>query len=62
MSYDDFLDQHPDAGHFWAESPEHAEVVYCRDSGNGVWFLPEKGMGIMQSKGLAVMAEIVAKL
>ena len=45
-----------------AETPEGAEIIYCRDAGQGVWFLPGKGMGIIQPKGLQMLAEIVDAL
>ncbi|MEO5916761.1 MAG: hypothetical protein ABIS50_21215 [Luteolibacter sp.] len=62
VRYNDFLAAHPDADYFIAQSPEHAEVIYCRDSGKGVWFLPDKGMGVIQPNGLRLLAEITAKL
>ncbi len=62
VRYNDFLTQHPDASYFRAEIPGNVEIIYCRDSGKGVWFLPEKGMGILQAEGVEIMAEAVAKL
>lgn len=62
LRYQEFLTQHPDAEFFRAEVPEHAELVYCKDTGKGIWFLPGKGMGVIQPKGLQLLAEIVAKL
>ena len=61
IRYNEFLDTHPDSQYYRAEIPEHAEIIYCRDSDKGIWFLPEKGMGIMQSKGLSIMAEVLDK-
>lgn len=60
--YDEFLKQHPSAKFYRAESPEGAEIVYCRETNQGVWFLPGKGMGILQPKGLQVLAEIIDQL
>lgn len=60
VRYFEFLGSHPDGRYFIAESAEHAEVIYCSDSKRGVWFLPGQGMGIVQAKGLAVLAEITA--
>jgi hypothetical protein len=37
-------------------------VIYCRETGNGLWFLPGSGMGIIQPKGLQLLAEIVDAL
>lgn len=60
--FGEFLKQHESAKYFRAETPEGAEIVYCKDTGQGVWFLPGKGMGIIQPKGLQMLAEIVAGL
>jgi hypothetical protein len=57
-----FLAGHPNGKFYLAETPEGAEIAYCRDAGQGVWFLPGKGMGIIQPKGLQVLAEIVDAL
>ena len=57
--YNAFLSGHPAARFYRAEIPEGAEIVYCRDTGQGIWFLPGSGMGIIQPKGLQVLAEIV---
>lgn len=60
--YNEFLKQHGDAKFYRAETHEGAEIVYCRDSGQGVWFLPGSGMGIIQPKGLQMLAETVDSL
>jgi hypothetical protein len=57
-----FLTKNANARFYLAATPEGAEIVYCRDTGDGVWFLPGKGMGIIQPRGLQVLAEIVASL
>jgi hypothetical protein len=62
IRYFEFLKSHPDGRFYRADVPEHAEIIYCRDSNKGVWFLPEKGMGILQRKGLEIMAEAVDAL
>jgi hypothetical protein len=60
--YNEFLKQNPSAKFYRAETPEGAEIVYCRDVEKGVWFLPGKGMGIIQPRGLQMLAEIVDAL
>ncbi|MES2657538.1 MAG: hypothetical protein V4689_02915 [Verrucomicrobiota bacterium] len=62
IRYYEFLATHPDAKFYHAEIPEHAEIIYCVDTGKGIWFLPGKGMGIIQSKGREILAEVVAAL
>lgn len=60
--YNEFIDKNAAAAFYRAESPEGAEVIYCRDTGQGVWFLPGRGMGILQPRGLQMLAEIVSSL
>jgi hypothetical protein len=60
--YQNFLKKHSDLKFYRAQSPEGAEVVYCRESNEGVWFLQGTGMGILQPKGLQMLAEIVDAL
>jgi hypothetical protein len=62
MRYNEFLASHKEAKFYRAEIPEHAEIIYCADTGKGVWFLPDKGMGVLQSKGREILAEIVEAL
>lgn len=60
--YHQFLNQHKNSRFFLAETPEGAEIAYCREANNAIWFLPGKGMGVIQPKGLQVLAEIVDAL
>lgn len=60
--YNEFLKTHPTAKFYRAEIPEGAEIIYCRDADQGLWFLPGKGMGVIQPKGLQMLAEIVDAL
>jgi hypothetical protein len=60
--YHEFLKGHASEKFYLAETPEGAEIIYCRDSGKGVWFLPGSGMGIIQPKGLQILAEVVDAL
>jgi hypothetical protein len=61
-SYQTFLVEHPRGNFYLARTSDGADVVYCRDAEKGIWFLPGKGMGILQPKGLRLMAEIVDAL
>lgn len=60
--FNDFLKSHPDSKYYQAEAPGDAEVFYCRDGEKGIWFLPDKGMGIVQPRGLEMLREIVDSL
>jgi hypothetical protein len=60
--YFDFLAKHADDKFYQATSAEGARVIYSKDAGQGVWFLPGGGKGILQPKGLQALKEIVAAL
>jgi hypothetical protein len=60
--FNQFLEQHRSGRFYLAKTPEGAEIAYCRDADKGIWFLPGQGMGIVQPKGLKMLAEIVDAL
>lgn len=62
MRFNEFLQSHKNSRFYRAEAPGSAEIIYCRDGEMGVWFLPGSGMGIIQPKGLQMLAEIVDSL
>lgn len=62
IRFQEFIERHKRSEFHRAEAPGGAEIVYCRDAGQGVWFLPGTGMGIIQPKGLQMLAEIVDSL
>lgn len=59
VRFSEFLESHRNARFYMAEAPGGAEVIYCRDEEKGIWFLPGTGMGIIQPKGLELLAGIV---
>lgn len=62
LRFSEFLQSHKNSRFYRAEAPGGAEIIYCRDGEKGVWFLPGSGMGIIQPKGLQMLAEIVDAL
>lgn len=54
-----FLDENPGATFHHATSHDGVQFVYCNAKDKGLWFLPKKGMGPMQPKGLAILKQIV---
>lgn len=60
--YNNFLKEHAGGKIYRAEVPDGAVIVYCRDTEQGVWFLPGSGAGIIQPKGLEVLKQIVDTL
>ena len=57
----EFIAENKDASFFHATTHDHVHVIYCREKNNGMWFLPESGMGPLQAKGLAILKEIAEK-
>lgn len=62
IRYNEFLQSHKTSKFYHAEAPGGAQIIYCREEDKGVWFLPGSGMGIIQPKGLQMLAEIVDAL
>lgn len=62
IRFNEFLQNNKTAKFHRAEIPGGAEIVYCRESDKGVWFLPGSGMGIIQPRGLKILAGIVDAL
>lgn len=60
--YNEFLQNHKTCRFYRAEAPGGAEIIYCREGEKGVWLIPGSAMGIIPSKGLKSLAEIVDAL
>ena len=60
--YAAFLKLHPSAKYYRAQTAEGAQIVYCRDTEQGIWLLPGCGMGIIQPSGLRMLAELTGAL
>lgn len=60
--YFTFLKKHRNAKFYRAEIGSAIEVVYCRDPGAGIWFMPGFGMGFLRERGLEAFAEIVDRM
>jgi hypothetical protein len=58
----EFIRQNAAATFYHATTHDRIHILYCGDKDAGMWFLPGTGMGPLQSKGLKIMKEIVAKL
>ncbi len=60
--YFSFVKGHPHSRFYRAEVGATAEVVYCREPSNGMWFMPGFGMGFLRPRGLEALEEIVDSL
>jgi hypothetical protein len=55
-----FLDGAAGDAFYQATTDDDVHVVYCSTRDKGIWYIPEKGVGILQSRGLKMMKEITA--
>lgn len=62
IRYNEFLQNNENSKFYRARIPEGAEIIYCHEAGKAVWFLSDKGMGIVQPRGLEMLKEIVDAL
>ena len=54
-----FMDENPGATFHHATTNDGIQIIYCAAKDKGIWFKPGAGMGPMQSKGLAILKQIV---
>jgi hypothetical protein len=55
-----FLDESAGATFFQAKADDQIHIAYCSTREKGIWYIPEKGVGILQTRGLKALREIVA--
>lgn len=55
----DFLSENAGASFYHGSTDERIHIIYCKDRDRGMWFQPGSGMGPLQSKGLAILKQIV---
>lgn len=55
-----FLAENPGASFYHAAAADGLQVLYCSSAKRGIWFVPGKGVGILQPRGLEMLSEIVA--
>lgn len=61
-SYKAFLEEHAKDRFYLATTHEGAEIVYSREASKAIWFLPGRGMGPVQERGIKILADAVAAL
>ncbi len=57
----EFLTENPGCTFYHATTNDRVEILYCREKERGIWFLPGSGLGPLQSKGLKIMKDAVAR-
>ncbi len=60
--YHAFLAEHKRDRFFLAEATAGSRVVYCKEAGRGFWYIPGKGMGIIQANALEAIKEIADEI
>lgn len=58
-TYFQFLKDNSASVFYRATTQDGIGIIYCHANENGMWFMPEKGMGPLQAKGLRILKEIV---
>lgn len=59
--YFQFLQENPDSKYYKAATDDGIYVLYCRERGRGLWFIPGSGIGILQEAGLKILSDIVTQ-
>jgi len=54
-----FVDENRHSTFYHAAVDDQIQVVYCRDKEKGIWFIPERAVGILEAKELEILKEIV---
>ena len=54
-----FINENTGSTFYHATAPDRTQVVYCRAKETGIWFIPEGALGILQTRSLETMKEIV---
>ena len=55
-----FLNESAGDTFYQATTDDNIHIVYCSTKEKGLWYIPEKGVGILQSRGLKIMKEVAA--
>jgi hypothetical protein len=59
QNFYDFIKENPGSTCHHAVTGDGVNLVYCRDKDIGLWFLPGRGMGPLQTRGRQAMKELV---
>jgi len=54
-----FVDENRHSTFYHATADDQIQVVYCREKEKGIWFIPERAIGILDAMPLKVLKEIV---
>ena len=58
----DFAAQNADAKYFHGTTHDGVHVLYCATQETGIWFLPERGAGPLQARGIEILKDMTAAL
>jgi hypothetical protein len=58
-TYFTFITENANASFYYGTTSDRLYVIYCHDQDKGMWFLPGRGKGPLQAKGLKILREIV---
>lgn len=57
-----FVKENDSATFYHATTHDGVNVIYCPAKDQGIWFLPDSGMGPLQPKGLGILKQIVGEV
>lgn len=60
--FDAFLNDHAKDRFYHARIPNGGQIIYSREAGRGIWFIPGRALGGIRGKALEVLEEIVSSL
>ena len=59
--FEQFLAENSGDTFYHATANEGLQIIYCPSKERGIWFIPKRGLGQLQSQGLKIMKEVLAK-
>ena len=57
-----FIEENPNETFYHAATHDRVHIIYCKAKERGLWFMPGSAVGPLQTKGLAILKEIVKKV
>ena len=54
-----FIEAHPNTKVYHAKTHDHVQVLYAPEEDKGIWFFANRGVGILQERGRAMMRDLI---
>jgi hypothetical protein len=56
----EFITENSSCTFHHAVTEDHVQVIYCGEKEKGMWFIPGRGVGLLQERGLRILKAFVA--